>query len=67
MNEQEIGFKEKEIKDRLLQAYRIDLDLAVETLAEMDESILAGEVSADGALWLQEKCSAVIEPVAKTL
>lgn len=49
MNVQEIGFKEKEVKDRLLQTYKIDWDQAGDSLA-VDESILAGEISSQGPL-----------------
>ncbi len=63
MSEQEIGFKEKEVKDRLFQTYKIDLDTA-DTAGEMDESILSGEVSSDGPLAPHEM-RAVIERLRK--
>ncbi|MEW5895749.1 MAG: AAA family ATPase [Candidatus Omnitrophota bacterium] len=53
MSEQEIGFKEKEIKDRLFQAYKIDFNQMADEQG-LDESILAGEVSGDGPLSIEE-------------
>lgn len=47
MNEQEIGFKEKEIKDRLIQTYKLDLDNIEE--GQLDESGLVKEFN-DGPL-----------------
>ena len=62
MNEQEIGFKEKEIKDRLLQAYKIDLDQMQGQ--QLDESVLSGEISGEGPL-APDEMLVVIERLRK--
>lgn len=48
MNEQQIEFKEKEIKDRLIQSYKIDLDTVTDD--QLDDSGLKKEISSREAM-----------------
>jgi len=52
MKQQEVGFKEKEIKDRLLQKYNIELDAVDDSC--LDDSGLVAEFSSDGPMPVQE-------------
>ncbi len=49
MNEQQIGFQQKEIRDRLLQTYRIDLD-HLELAEGLDLNMTVEGLSSDGPL-----------------
>ncbi|MFP4473377.1 MAG: chromosome segregation SMC family protein [Candidatus Omnitrophota bacterium] len=63
MGQQQIGFQAKEIKDRLWQTYKIDLDRPQEW-PSLDESVLEGEVAQGGALD-PEEMRLVIERLRK--